>query len=135
MATPKNGSGGNLDLIFDTHSLVWLATGDRRLSEAARAAISAPENGLYVSAVTAWEYADLEQRGRFPGSGPLDRLQDMLGFGLLDYPAALWHMAAELPLLHRDPVDRMLVAHARLLDFTILTADATIHRYPVKTLW
>jgi PIN domain nuclease of toxin-antitoxin system len=124
-----------LALALDTHVLVWIATGDSRLSSAARKAIEAPDSALFVSGAIAWEYADLEQRGRFPGSGPLPGLQDQLGFALLDVPADLFRLAGQLPPIHRDPVDRMLIAQAMRLDLTIVTADRTIRRYPVKTLW
>lgn len=88
-----------------------------------------------VSAVTAYEYADLRHRGRIPASAHLSDLQERLMFKLLDYPAELWTLAATLPPLHRDPVDRMLVAHAMALEVPLVTADAMIRRYPIKTLW
>lgn len=105
------------------------------MSRTARAAIESPDNPLYVSAVTAWEYADLEARGRFADSAPLGKLRDSLGFEVVDFGSDLWVMAARLPAIHRDPVDRMLIAHALALDMAVVTADKTIRRYPVRTLW
>ena len=105
------------------------------MSRTARAAIESPDNQLYVSAITAWEYADLEARGRFADSAPLDKLRDMLGFEITDFGSDLWTMATRLPAIHRDPVDRMLIAHAISLDMTLVTADKTVRRYPVKSLW
>lgn len=122
-------------LLIDTHGLVWFAGADRRLSSVARSAIESAETSLFVSAVTAWEYADLKHRGRIPATADFARLQDMLGFTLLDYPAALWQTASQLPDIHRDPIDRMLIAHAIALDLTLVSADATMRRYPVKSLW
>lgn len=90
---------------------------------------------LLVSAVTAYEYSDLLARRRLPAEIDIGVLQAVLGFTLLDYSAQLWVIAAELPNVHRDPIDRMLIAHALAIDATLATADAAMQRYPVKTLW
>lgn len=105
------------------------------MSRRARDAIESADNPLYVSAVTAWEYADLEARGRFGDSAPIMALRDMLGFEIVGFGGDLWALAARLPAIHRDPLDRMLIAHAISLDLTLVTADKTIRRYPVKSLW
>lgn len=133
--TLKNGSGGSLALIFDTHALVWFGNADPRFSAKARGAIEAPGARLCVSAVTAWEYADLRVRKRIPQAAAFEALHDMLVFEVLDFPGEAWLIALDLPDIHRDPVDRMLVAHAIVLDMTLVTADRTLSRYPVKTLW
>jgi PIN domain nuclease of toxin-antitoxin system len=135
VAIPTNASAGSSALLLDTHTLVWFGVGSRRLSRAARAAIEAPDNPLHVSAITAWEYADLEARGRFADSAPLGKLRDLLKFEIVDFGGDLWTVAARLPAIHRDPVDRMLIAHAISLEMTLVTADKTIRRYPVETLW
>ena len=121
-------------LLLDTHILVWIANGDKRLSTAAFDAIMDPDNSLLLSAVNAWEYADLEQRGRFDGSGPLEPLLETLGVTTLDLPATVWTAAAELPDIHRDPIDRMMIAHAQALDVHLVSADKNVRKYPVKTL-
>lgn len=54
---------------------------------------------------------------------------------VIDYPAEAYHVADSLPDIHRDPVDRMLIAHALHAGLPIVTADATIRRYPVRTIW
>jgi PIN domain nuclease of toxin-antitoxin system len=135
VAIRKNDIGENLALIIDTHVLGWCGGVSRRVSPRAREAIEAAETPLFVSAVTAWEYADLWQRGRIPEAAAFEKLQDMLGFQLLDFPASVWMIAARLPNIHRDPADRMLIAHAISADLTLVTADADMRRYPVKSLW
>lgn len=115
--------------------MVWFGVGSRRLSRSAREAIESPDNALYVSAITAWEYADLEARRRFADSAPLGALREMLEFEILDFSGSLWAMAAALPAIHRDPVDRMLIAHAMAMDMVLVTADKTIRRYPVQSMW
>lgn len=124
-----------MDLIFDTHALVWFAIGSPRFGRKAKEECGRADSRIFVSAVTAWEYADLRHRGRLADGPSLDLLQAEMGFQLLDYPASAWERARELPDIHRDPVDRMLIAHALAEGMTIVTADRRIHSYPVRTLW
>ena len=124
-----------MDLLIDTHVLAWIGDDDPRLSQKFLAHQPDPNNRLFVSAVTAYEYSDLLGRGRFPASVPLSRFQEKLGFDLLDFPADLWEIATKLPDIHRDPVDRMLIAHTIVLGLALVTADQTVPQYPVKTLW
>lgn len=122
-------------MLVDTQALVWSAIGDPRLSAAANAAITSGTERLFVSAVTAYEFADLNQRGRFGIDLPLRMVLEQLEARVLDYPGAVWTIAESLPPIHFDPVDRMLVAHAIHADLTIITADAKMREYPVRTLW
>lgn len=122
-------------MIFaDTHVLVWLMSGDRRLPSDARSTLLA-EPRLVVSAVTAWEYADLQRRGRLGSALPLYQLVQGLNLRIEPLPAESWQMIDRLPDVHHDPVDRMLVAHAHIADATLATADDKMRRYPVKLLW
>jgi len=130
-----SAKGANLDLIFDTHALVWYGAGSTKFSPRVRHEVQMPECRIFVSAVTAWQYSDLLTRGRLAGASALDILQFGLDFEILDVPAKIWCRASALPNLHRDPVDRMLIAHALEAGLTIATADRTIHRYPVRTFW
>jgi PIN domain nuclease of toxin-antitoxin system len=122
-------------LLLDTHLLVWLPLRDPRLSRSAVEAIASPDNSLSVSAVTAAEFTDLQRRGRIEVDEPIDALAAMLGYQILDLPAEVWRTVADLPCIHRDPVDRMLVAHAIAGGFTLVTADRTLRNYPVPSLW
>jgi PIN domain nuclease of toxin-antitoxin system len=122
-------------LLLDTQILVWVPLNDRRLSPSAIQAIRSPGNSLHISAAVAFEFADLQGRKRFPIQDPIDFLAELIGFSVVDFPAEAWAIAATLPNIHRDPVDRMLIAHAILGGFTLVTADRTIRRYPVETLW
>lgn len=122
-------------LLIDTHALIWIGEGNPKLSTRVADAISESSAEIFVSAVTAYEYADLHHRGRLPGAAALTILQDRMLFEILDFPADLWSLAATLPPIHRDPIDRMLVAHAIALGMTLVTADRAIRRYPVETLW
>lgn len=122
-------------LLLDTQILVWLVIGDRRLRPAMRQAIEHPDATLQVSAIVAFEYADLQARKRIPLDEPLDELVDRFDLVIEGFPAECWRIAAELPDIHRDPVDRMLIAHAIANGLTLVTADRDIRRYPVETIW
>jgi PIN domain nuclease of toxin-antitoxin system len=122
-------------LLLDTQIFVWLSTNDRRLSKRVLSAIVDEATELYTSSVVAWEFVDLEKRGRFP---PLVRFETLLAeieFKILDFPAEAWRLIDSLPKLHRDPVDRMLIAHAIHADLTLVTSDKIMRDYPVKSLW
>jgi PIN domain nuclease of toxin-antitoxin system len=124
-----------LGFLIDTHVLIWAVEGSRRLSTVARDTLLDPDSDLNVSAVTAWEFADLRARGRLPAIADFARVADLLAFRVLDLPGALWQLAADLPNHHGDPADRMLIAHAIHADLTLITADGAMREYPVRTLW
>ena len=124
-----------MHLLIDTHALVWLAAGDPRMSKIVLAMLGEAATVPLVSAVTAWEYTDLHSRGRFPSGIALGAILDRFALNVLDFPAETWQRASGLPAIHRDPVDRMLIAHALVAGHTLATADQTIHAYPVPTLW
>jgi PIN domain nuclease of toxin-antitoxin system len=121
-------------LLLDTQILVWLVIGDRRLDPAKRAAIFDADNELMVSSVIAFEYTDLRLRGRFPVDEPLAELERRFGLEVVGYPVNAWQQAENLLPIHRDPVDRMLIAHAISDGMTIVTSDRNIHRYPVNCI-
>ena len=122
-------------LLIDTQAILWLATNDPKLSGPAREALLSGDEELLVSVITAFEYSDLNRRGRFGFDLPLPPILDRLGAPVVDLPAAAWAVADELPPIHRDPVDRMLIAHAICADMTLVSADRQIRAYPVKSLW
>ena len=124
-----------MDLIFDTHALFWLSVDHPQLSRGVVAQLGDPDTRTFISAVTIWEYGDLQARGRLPGGGLIEDIREQFGFEFLDFPVSAWKQAALLPSIHRDPVDRMLVAHALEADLTLVTADRALRSYPVRTLW
>lgn len=124
-----------MGLLIDTHVLVWFSRDDARLSPAFRALLVDPDATFLVSSVTAFEFEDLRLRDRFGVVGGLGDLLAGLGATVLDYPAEAVRTVPLLPAIHRDPVDRMLIAHAIHADLTLVTADETMRRYPVRSLW
>ena len=123
-------------LLIDTHALLWWLTDNPRLSYGAEAAISNPENELFVSACVGYEIAYKQRLGRLP---PLPenlrrRLQregmEVLPI-TLDYALA----AAELRGPHRDPWDRIMMAQATADHCQMVTADPVFAEYGVPTVW
>ena len=112
-----------------------MTSGDRRLKTKVRSALADPPVSLHVSVVTAYEYSDLLARRRLPVTATMADLIERFDIRLETLPADCWRVAADLPHIHGDPVDRMAVAHAIIDGFTLLTADANMRQYPVTTLW
>ncbi|HRZ38803.1 MAG TPA: type II toxin-antitoxin system VapC family toxin [Candidatus Paceibacterota bacterium] len=122
-----------MKLLLDTHLLLWAAGDPDRLSAAARALIGAPENELWFSAASVWEIAIKRGLGRedFQVNPRLLR-RGLLDNGYRELPVGSEHAVAidSLPLLHKDPFDRLLVAQAMVEGITLLTADASVAQYP-----
>ena len=126
-------------LLLDTCTFLWILGDSPRLSARAREAFSEAENEVYLSAASAWEIAVKHRLGRLslPFAPDVFVPEQRKAHGIeplpVDEEAAL-HVA-QLPDLHRDPFDRMLVAQAMLLGLTVLTPDEAIHQYAVRKLW
>jgi PIN domain nuclease of toxin-antitoxin system len=122
-----------VNLLLDSHAVLWFLAGSERLSEAARSSIAEADR-VYVSAMTIWELSTQAARGWL--EAPSDLTNRLLDQGML--PLALeWEHArvvGGLPLHHRDPVDRMLVAQALVERLTIVSRDREITRYPVPVI-
>lgn len=120
-------------LLLDTNVLVWWAAGSSRLSLSARKTIQDAE-AVYVSAATAWELATKVHQGKLEFNGDLREEMRTSGFQLLAIQIEHAVCAATLPMHHRDPFDRMLVAQARLESLALVTADRHLKAYDVDVL-
>jgi PIN domain nuclease of toxin-antitoxin system len=124
---------------LDTHAFLWWITEDRRLSARAREVMADGSNDLLLSAVSGWEIAIKASLGRISLPIPIDRfLSEQLqrnGIGTLPIEMSHALRVHALPLLHRDPFDRLLVAQALLEKLRILTSDRQVAQYDVETLW
>ena len=122
-----------MKLLLDTHLLLWAAGEPRRLSKAARALIDDPDNELLFSAASLWEVAIKRGLGRkdFKVDTRLLR-RGLLDNGYRELPILSDHVVAteSLPLIHRDPFDRILVAQATVEGITLLTIDSLVSQYP-----
>ena len=121
-------------LLLDTHALVWWMSDVSRLSEAARAAIAEPRNDIFVSAITGWEIAVKRAKGRMTAPDHLSAMIEERGFTHLPLTFHHAEQAGNLPMHHRDPFDRLLVAQAQAEGLVLVTRDARIPRYGIRTL-
>jgi PIN domain nuclease of toxin-antitoxin system len=128
-----------MKLLLDTCTFLWIALGDRALSRRAREAFVDPANEAFLSAVSSWEIALKHAVGKLPLPEkpavlvPEIRARYRIEPLPLDEPAAL--AIAQLPDLHRDPFDRMLICQAIMGGLTLVTPDRLITQYAVPTLW
>jgi len=121
------------------HSFVWWADEPTKLSRAALAALEDENNRLFLSDVSIWEMQIKIQIGKMKLKLPL---QDLIKSQQQDneveiLPITTAHILAldKLPLRHRDPFDRLLIAQSMVADLTILTVDSEFPAYPAKLLW
>ncbi len=122
-----------MSVLIDTHVLLWLLAGERgRFGRDAVQALRA--RTAVISAATVWEISIKRRTGKLDAPANLLELVAAAGLQLLSITAGHAERVADLPDVHGDPFDRLLVAQAMLEHLTILTADANIGRYGVATL-
>lgn len=119
--------------LLDSYILIWLDTGDERITPAVLKTLRRGEQ-RYLSAASAWELSLKQAAGKL-------RLRAHIGtmlkaFGLLELPVTIRHgdQAAILPLLHSDPFDRLLLAQALVEGLILVTADKQLAQYGVPVL-
>ena len=121
-------------LLLDTHAFVWWLTEVSKLTEGARAAIVDPRNEVFVSAVTGWEVAVKRAKGRMTAPDNLTAMVDEKGFTHLPLTFHHAEQAGSLPMHHKDPFDRCLIAQAQAEGLVLVTRDARILLYGVRTM-
>ena len=126
-----------MKLLLDTHLLIWTAYGSRRLSAIARTLIEDEDNELLFSAASVWEIAIKSSLGRPDCQvDPHDLRQGLLANEFRELPVLGAHalFTANLPPIHKDPFDRLLVAQAIVEGITLLTVDPLVAQYrgPVR---
>jgi len=120
-------------LLLDTHLLIWAAESAARVPRRARSLMSAPGNELLFSVASLWEIAIKSKLNRRDFQvDPHVLRRGLIDNGYQELPIFSEHAVAidALPLIHKDPFDRLLVAQATVEGITLLTDDATVARYP-----
>jgi PIN domain nuclease of toxin-antitoxin system len=121
-----------LNLLLDTHLLLWAASEPQRLSTKARALLLDPSNQLVFSSASLWEITIKNGLERSDFNVDPRRLWRMLlvnGYRELSVTSEHTVAVNDLPPLHKDPFDRILVAQARVEGLTLLTADTIVAKY------
>ena len=121
-------------VLLDTQALLQYLDDEQGLRPGARLTIADPANEVFVSAVGVWEIAIKRAQGRLQAPGILTDLVEASGFTELVVTSSHAERAGGLPLHHRDPFDRMLVAQAQAEGLSIVTRDRLIRLYDVPTI-
>ena len=124
-----------MNLLLDTHVLLWWLDDYPRLSVKARQEISDGKNTVFVSAVTICEIRIKEALGKLDLPQNIRQVLEIQPFESLPVTIGHAYALAGLPDIHRDPFDRMLVAQAMAESFILVSQDRNIHRYSVPVLW
>lgn len=122
-----------MNLLLDTHVLLWAASDPGRLSSATLALLEDTDTTLYFSAASIWEIVIKVGLGRSDFSVDANLLKrGLLENGFQELAVSAQHAlgVAQLPDIHRDPFDRVLIAQARFEGFLLLTADELVAQYP-----
>jgi PIN domain nuclease of toxin-antitoxin system len=120
-----------VSFLLDTHILLWFLENDSKLSDRVREVITNPENVIFVSAISAWEISIKQSLGKLIAPGNLEEALRFSGFEVLSMTLAHGIKVADLPLHHKDPFDRMLIAQALVEGLTIITVDKKFKFYDV----
>ena len=116
-----------MKLLLDTHIWIWSRSQQERLASSVALELENPENELWLSPLSVWEFLLLLERGRLTRESSIEDWFTMrVGAALLREAAVTYEVALEtrqVQLPHRDPIDRLLAATARVYDLTLVTAD------------
>ena len=131
---PGPGYGGTaLSYLLDTHALLWARAAPDLLSPEALAVFEDRDSALYVSVASLWECAIKCSIGKLTLPAEFHRVV-ATDYDILGIETAHLEAYGQLPMLHRDPFDRLLVAQAQVADLIVLTRDGNIAKYDVAVL-
>ena len=128
-----------MKVLLDTHAFLWAITEDVQLSRRAREIFTAPTNELFLSVASIWEIiikVQLKKLLLTKPAVPFLRAQ-LANNNIHVLPITLDHVAQleDLPVLHRDPFDRILVAQSLAEGWPLLSADPLLANYPTELIW
>lgn len=125
-----------MNLLFDTHIFIWWDSEPQKLSASTMALCQDKTNVLYLSTASVWEIQLKHQLGKLELHQPLEKIiaEQQQIHGLKILPVELPHIYAlrDLPMHHKDPFDRLLIAQARAEKMTLLSVDPMFASYPVS---
>jgi PIN domain nuclease of toxin-antitoxin system len=128
-----------LNLLIDTHTLIWYYETDARISATARAFIEDPANLVFVSAASHWEIAIKISTGKLKlAESFLDFVQHAItdnGFSIVPIETRHTAQLTTLPYHHRDPFDRLMVAQAIVETMPIISVDPALDSYAIRRIW
>ena len=123
-----------MNILLDTHVLIWALENNPTLSDDARSSIIHAENLVFVSSVSVWEIGIKKHLGKLEVPGNLQEEIRLHRFTPLSINYDHAELASKLPNIHKDPFDRMLIAQAIVEKLTLVTRDELISKYELKIL-
>lgn len=126
-------------LLLDTHAFIWYATDSSRLSITARTLIDNGDNDILISTASIWEMAIKHSIGRLNFSMPfMEFIKQQIALNrieILEISFDHIEIVASLPLHHRDPFDRLIIAQSMAEQIPILSVDAIFDAYTIARIW
>lgn len=119
----------------DAQALLWWLAGDQRLPRRSHQAVADPENRVLASAVSAWEVAIRSALGKLEAPGDLIEVVETSGLEWIPVEPPGAYAAEGLPMHHRDPFDRLLVAQALERSAQLISRDDKLDPYGVERIW
>lgn len=128
-----------MNLLLDTHTLIWYLEGSDELSQTSRSLIENSANINFVSIASFWEIAvKLSISGKLELSVPFEKLSELVWQNNISIlPIQISHTVAvrSLPFHHKDPFDRIIIAQAIVDDMLIVSRDGHFTSYPIRIAW
>lgn len=121
-------------VLLDSQVMVWWMGKPDRISRETLQIITDPRNPVYISAASVWELGIKVANGNL--TLPEKYLESLMndGFATLDVTMRHAQVSADLPMIHSDPFDRVIIAQARSDDLVLISADRHIRRYNIKVI-
>ena len=123
-----------MNIIIDTHIFLWLAVDVKRVKPEHMRYIEDMHNTLYLSSMSIAEIMIKRSIGRLKFDADIPKLLEEMGIEVLDFDAGSAMLLGRLPLHHRDPFDRMIIAQALSNAYSIMTVDGKFERYECSLL-
>ncbi|NJL91488.1 MAG: type II toxin-antitoxin system VapC family toxin [Coleofasciculaceae cyanobacterium SM2_1_6] len=127
-----------MELLLDTHVLIWFFSGDEKLSDNAKNLIEDVDNIKYIGVASIWEMAIKQSKGKLTLSLPLDNyIQEKIkleDFQLLNIKLSHLKVVSQLPFHHSDPFDRLLIAQAIVENISIISQDSMFNSYNIPLI-
>ena len=127
-----------MNLLLDTHALIWFLEGDSQLSQTAKSEISNPDNTSFISQATLWEMAIKLSLGKLEMNNSYQDLPKLMwenSIEILTIEFEHFEHIINLPFHHKDPFDRIIIAQLILEKMPLISIDGCFKDYPVDLIW
>lgn len=128
-----------MNILIDTHILLWMVRNDPKLSESVRSIIAAHNNRIFISLASVWELAIKSSLGKLELKRSIEDFVKTCivenNLQILDIKLRHLYGVANLPFHHGDPFDRLIISQAQIENLPIISADKKFDNYSVERIW